>query len=208
MKEYQYKKLENCVENELFRVETTDGSLVYFSSGSLEWVNSYIRNGFKSKSNGQWEEKKKESLTFYRHTNGTNESYVLIDLNGQDVSKVQWKVTRFSPLVKDYETSNLQPRNGTVFAQHAPHSKPNDENQTMISYWEDNVGKNKTVDLDKFTCPCCGQKNKREDIDGAHIKIVGKTGQYITPTCKNCNEYNVVTERYFKVKEVDVVKAP
>ena len=30
---YRYKKLENCVEKELFAVETTDGTPVYFCSG-------------------------------------------------------------------------------------------------------------------------------------------------------------------------------
>lgn len=207
-KTFQYVKLENCVDDELYRVETTDGSFVYFYAGTQKGAQDYIDNSFKFKENGTLTKNAKEENHFFRHTVGGGESYIMIDLDGKDVSKVQWKVTRFSPQLQLSETSNLQPRNGNVFAQHAPHSKPHDESQSMISYWEENVGKDKTVDLDNFTCPCCGKKTKREDIDGAHIKIVGKTGQFITPTCKDCNEYKVVTERYFKVKEVDVVKAP
>ena len=208
MKEYQYKKLENCVEAELFVVETTDGSEVFFYSDNLQGAKDYISNKFRVKKDGAYKVKSKCKRTSFNQTVSGEEAYFLIDLSGEDVSNVKWKITRFSPLVKYAETSNLQPRNGSVFAQHAPHSKPNDENQTMISYWEENVGKDKTVDLDNFTCPCCGKKTKREDIDGAHIKIVGKTGQFITPTCKDCNDYKVVTERYFKVKEVAVVNAP
>lgn len=209
MKEYLYKKLENCVENELFVVETTDGSEVYFYSGSLSGAKDYISNKFRVKKDGAFKVKSKTDRTRFYQTIQGDEAHFLVDLNGEDVSNVKWKITRFSPLVEYDETSNLQPHAGSVFVQHAPHSKPHDDvSQTMISYWEENVGKDKIVDLDNFTCPCCGKKTKREDIDGAHVKIVGKTGQYITPTCKECNEYNVVTERYFKVKEVDVVKAP
>ena len=190
------------------KVSTTDGSEVFFYSDNLQGAKDYISNKFRVKKDGAYKVKSKCKRTSFNQTVSGEEAYFLIDLSGEDVSNVKWKITRFSPLVKYAETSNLQPRNGSVFAQHAPHSKPNDENQTMISYWEENVGKDKTVDLDNFTCPCCGKKTKREDIDGAHIKIVGKTGQFITPTCKDCNDYKVVTERYFKVKEVAVVNAP
>lgn len=208
MKTYRYKKLENCVEKELFAVETTDGAPVYFCSGDYNWVNNYYKNGFKQKKDGRFLVKSKTSKSFFWQRKGADDSHFLMDLDGKDVSKIDWNITRFSPLVDKNETVNLQPRNGFVFAQHAPHSKINNLSQSMIDYWEENVGKDKTIDLDNFTCPCCGKKTKCEDIDGAHIKIVGKTGQYITPTCKDCNEYNVVTERYFKVKDVDVVKAP
>lgn len=208
MQTYRYEKLKNCVEKELFVVETTDGTPVYFCSGSYDWVNNYYKRGFKFMKDGKVMVKSKSSRTFFWQRKDSEDSHFLMDLDGKDVSKIDWKITRFSPLVKEDETSNLQTRNGYVFAQHAPHSKPNNESQSMISYWEENVGKNKTVDLDNFTCPCCGIKAKRDYIDGAHVKIDGKAGQYITPTCKNCNEYKIVTERYFKVKEVDVVKAP
>lgn len=181
---------------------------MYFYAGSLQGANNYVNKGFKWKSDEQWVKKALELHHYYRHTNGTDESYLLIDLDGKDVNEVKWMVSRFSPLVNSSEATNLQPHNGIVFAQHAPHSKKNNLSQSMIDYWGKNVGKDKTVDLDKFTCPCCGKKTKREDIDGAHVKIEGKTGQFITPSCKDCNEYTVVTERYFKVKEVDVVKAP
>lgn len=207
-KTFQYVKLENCVKDELLKVETTDGTSVFFYAGTQKGAKNYINNGFKEKREGKFVIKKLKKSTSYTHTIRGDVSFILIDIDGKDVSKVDWKITRFSPLVNRDETKNLQSHNGFVFAQHALHSKPNDENQSMISYWEQNVGKDKTIDLDNFTCPCCGKKTKHEDVDGAHIKIEGKTGQFITPTCKDCNEYKVVNERYFKVKEVDVVKAP
>lgn len=207
-KTFQYVKMENCVKDELFRIETTDNTKVYIRSGSYEWVNNYIKNGYKSKSNGVWDKKEKKSLTHYRHTNGTDSTYILIDLDGQDICNVKWKVTRFSPLVKSMEILNLQPSNGNVFAHHALHSKENDESDSMISYWDKNKKKECKLNLDSFTCPCCGKTVKRDFIDGAHVLLVGKSGQYITPTCKDCNEYKLVTDRYFKMKEVDLVPAP
>lgn len=207
-KTFQYVKLENCMEDELFMVETMDGSEVYFYSGNQKGANAYIDNGFKYKKNGDLTKNSKEKNTSFNHTVGGDVSYVLIDLDGKDVSKVKWQVRRFSPLVKSSETSNLQPHNGIVYAQNAPHSKPNEKSETMISYWERIVGKKATVNLDDFTCPCCGKHVKREEIDGAHVKIVGRSGQFITPACKDCNEYKVVTDRYFKVSENDIVPAP
>lgn len=207
-KTFQYVKLENCVKDELFMVETTDGSEVYFYSGNQNGAQAYIDNGFKYEKDGRLTKSAKQESTSFNHTVGGDVSYVLIDLDGEDVGKVKWQVRRFSPLVKSSETSNLQPRNGKVFAQNAPHSKPNDKSQSMISYWEENVSNKSAIDLDDFTCPCCGNNVDREYIDGAHIKIVGKPGQYITPACKDCNEYKVVTDRYFRVSENDVVPAP
>lgn len=207
-KTFQYVKLENCVKDELFIVETTDDSSIFFYSGTLEGAKAYIDNGFKIKKNEKFVKGAQEKITSFTHTVRGEVSYILIDLDGQDVSNVKWKVTRFSPLVKSSETSNLQPSNGLVFAHHARHSKENNESDSMITYWEKNKKKECKLNLDDFTCPCCGKAVKRDYIDGAHVLLVGKSGQYITPTCKDCNEYKLVTDRYFKVKEEDLVAAP
>jgi hypothetical protein len=207
-KTFQCVKLENCVKDELFIVETTDGSSVYFYSGTQKGAQAYIDNGFKIKKDEKLVMGSKGESTSFTHTVRGEISYVLIDLDGQDISNVKWKVTRFSPLVKSTETSNLQPSNGNVFVHNALHSKDNDESDTMISYWEKNKKSECKLNLDSFTCPCCGKEVKRDYIDGAHVLLVGKNGQYITPTCKDCNEYKLVTDRYFKVKEADLVLAP
>ena len=46
-------KLENCVENELFMVETIDDSSVYFYSGNQKGAQGYIDNGFKVRKEGK-----------------------------------------------------------------------------------------------------------------------------------------------------------
>lgn len=64
-------------------------------------------------------------------------------------------------------------------------------------YWEHRTGKK------AFCCGAygCGE---RDDLVGAHVKICGSVGIYITPLCKGCNNKR---DEWFLVS-TDLVPVP
>lgn len=64
-------------------------------------------------------------------------------------------------------------------------NKPRAYGNTWIEYWE-----NCSAESIPSICPCCGENITSENIAvGAHVVIEGEDKtQYITPTCKRCND--------------------
>ena len=78
---------------------------------------------------------------------------------------------------------------------------------SWIDYWREKVN----LDIPSI-CPCCGQEI--EEVVGAHvinlIALAGKeTPQFITPTCKVCNDkykYSQATKHPFRVEDSMLLK--
>lgn len=75
--------------------------------------------------------------------------------------------------------------NGKVLVQNVP-SKDLDD-RSFIEYWEKHV--NYSFSISPYLCPATMQLCKREDLDGAHVKIVGSSDDriYITAVHKSFN---------------------
>lgn len=94
--------------------------------------------------------------------------------------------------------------NKKVMVQSVPSGELDD--RSFIQYWEENI--HYSFDLSDYLCPATGLLCKREDLDGAHVKIVGDKENviYITAVHKSFNRSRSVLP--FLVKRRFLVKAP
>lgn len=80
------------------------------------------------------------------------------------------------------------------------------DDRSFIDYWERKT--NYSFDLCPYLCPATGLLCKREDLDGAHVKIIGDKDDviYITPVHKSFNRSR--STHPFEVKRRFLVVAP
>ena len=81
-----------------------------------------------------------------------------------------------------------------------------DDDRSMIKHWEDNT--HYGFHVQKYLCPATKELLGRDDLDGAHVDIVGypKMGQFITPVKLEFNRSH--SRKSFYVKAEYLVKAP
>lgn len=74
----------------------------------------------------------------------------------------------------------------SVIVHNAPHTGGMD-NFDKADYWEEQTGL-KLPDSE-FICLSCHEYAKRDEVDGAHVKLshVTNSKMYIVPTCQTCN---------------------
>ena len=76
----------------------------------------------------------------------------------------------------------------------------------MIQYWEDHT--HYGFHLQKYLCPATFDLLTRDELDGAHVEIVGYPGMglFITPVQKGFNRSH--SRKSFYVKPEYLVEAP
>lgn len=81
-----------------------------------------------------------------------------------------------------------------------------DDDRSMIDYWEDKT--HYGFDIQKYLCPATFDLLSRDELDGAHVKIVGypAMGKFITPVRKGFNRSH--SRKSFYVKPEYLVEAP
>lgn len=81
-----------------------------------------------------------------------------------------------------------------------------DDDRSMIQYWEDHT--HYSFYVQKYLCPATFDLLSRDELDGAHVEIVGYPGmgQFITPVQKSFNRSH--SRKSFYVKPEYLVEAP
>lgn len=81
-----------------------------------------------------------------------------------------------------------------------------DDDCSMIQYWEDHT--HYGFHVQKYLCPATFDLLTRDELDGAHVEIVGYPGmgQFITPVQKGFNRSH--SRKSFYVKPEYLVEAP
>lgn len=81
-----------------------------------------------------------------------------------------------------------------------------DDDRSMIQYWEDHT--HYGFHVQKYLCPATFDLLSRDELDGAHVEIVGYPGmgQFITPVQKGFNRSH--SRKSFYVKPEYLVVAP
>ena len=127
------------------------------------------------------------------------------DLDGNKVDGIYDKVTRFAPGISLDDALGFRHYLDENYVINADNTVTAG---SMIDFWKENQDKKSTIDLSKktFVCPCCGKIVPIGRVHGAHVHKYKDTTLYITPTCDTCNTSKV--KRFFKVKDIDLVKAP
>ena len=66
-------------------------------------------------------------------------------------------------------------------------SKNPKEGDSWRNFWEIRTG---ITIGDYYTCPACGEKVKKENVDGCHVQKSRSTDNdwYIAPLCDSCNQ--------------------
>lgn len=93
-----------------------------------------------------------------------------VDLTKSDVDGKQW--------------NNV---NGSSVIVHNARNTAGKDNFDKADYWEEQTGE--TLPQTGYICRSCHESVKREEIDGAHVKLshVTNSKTYIVPTCQACN---------------------
>ena len=127
------------------------------------------------------------------------------DLDGNKVDCIYDKVTRFAPGISLDDALGFRHSLDENYVINADNTVTAG---SMIDFWKENQDDKSTIDLSKktFVCPCCGKIVPIGRVHGAHVHKYKDTTLYITPTCDTCNTSKV--KRFFKVKDIDLVKAP
>lgn len=91
-----------------------------------------------------------------------------------------------------------------VWVQNVPSEDLDD--RSFIRYWEDNT--HYEFDYADYLCPATHQLCRRDELDGAHVKIVDEDDDtiYITPVHQLFNRSR--SDRPFRVKRKYLVIAP
>ena len=99
---------------------------------------------------------------------------------------------------------HIAAKNKLVLVQNVPSCDLDD--RSFIEYWEERV--NSPFSMYPYECPATGVLCKRNDLDGAHVRIIGDSTAtlYITAVHKSFNRSR--SAEPFKVKRRFLVVAP
>lgn len=197
MNSYRFKHLNSCVRNELVLWEMNI-PCIYPQILTDEQYKKYQKNldAFtKVPMNAPI------GLTISRD----GDFWLVGDLDGNKVDGIYDKVTRFAPGISLDDALGFRHSLDENYVINADNTVTA---ESMIDFWKENQDDKSTIDLSKktFVCPCCGKIVPIGRVHGAHVHKYKDTTLYITPTCDTCNTSKV--KRFFKVKDIDLVKAP